>query len=287
MFKYLLYKFGQFWVNHLPLLIAYRIGVFLSDLQYLFSFRDRRAVKNNLCTILKSKGNLSRPTREVFRNFGRYLVEFFRMAHYVDKNFILENIKIQNIEYVNQVLREGKGGIILSAHIGNWELGGVVLSMLGYPLAALALPHKERPVNDLFNQQRESKGVLVIPANIGVRKCIDFLQQKYLIAWMGDRSFSSNGEIMDFLGKKTLMPRGPAIFACKTGSPIIPAYLIREKNNKFLFDFGKPIYPPVATQSHVQKQDMLSVMQQYKNSIEQKIHQYPMQWLMFREFWVE
>ena len=71
MFKYYLYRFARFLVNCLSLATSYKLGIILSDIQYVCSFRDRRAVRNNLRRILPSEADLSAKTREVFGNFGK------------------------------------------------------------------------------------------------------------------------------------------------------------------------------------------------------------------------
>src|SRR3989338_9104766 len=134
MFKYFLYKFGQFCVLRLPLKTAYKIAVFISTLQYYLSPRDKKSVTHNLKVILGSRDDMPHLVKEVFRNFGRYLLEFFRMTKILNMEYIRKNVKITNISHLDHVLKQGKGGILLTAHIGNWELGGVVASMLGYPI---------------------------------------------------------------------------------------------------------------------------------------------------------
>jgi len=298
MFKYYLYKFGQFCVTRLSFTAAYTIAVFVSDWHYRLSFRDRRAVRNNLKIILSNQDNLPAclpagqaglpvQTREVFRNFGRYLVDFFRMGKKLDLEFIKKNIKIKNIEYLDRVLKEGNGGITLTAHIGNWELGGMILCMLGYPIVGIALPHKERSVNDLFNRQREAKGMMIVQTYEAMRKCVDIIKSNKLIGLLADRDFSQNGEVLDFLGKKAFIPKGPAIFSRKTGCPIIPIFMIREADNTFTLTIEKPIYPPVEQGDKTERLNLLPIMREYTKIIEKKIKEYPTQWLMFREFWIK
>lgn len=287
MFKYFLYRFGQFILYRVPPQISFKLASFISDLQYFFSFRDRKAVKGNLQVILNSKENLSSLAREVFRNFGRYLVEFFLMARIADQDYLKKNVRVQNLERIERVLAEGKGGVLVTAHIGNWELGAVLMNLLGYPLLAIALPHKERPVNELFNHQREFKGITVVPANIAVRRCVEALKENKLIALVADRDFSLHGEIMDFLGRKAFIPKGPAMFSITTGAPIIPVFLIRESNDHFTLSIEEPIYSPIQREGTIEKERLLELMHRYMPVIEQKIRQYPAQWLMFRKFWVE
>lgn len=287
MLRYYIYKFGQFCVHHLPLFLAYRIANGLSDLHYYFSFRDRRSVKNNLKIILPEESNVAVFAREVFRNFGKYLVDFFRMQKTLDAEYIQKNIQIKNIDRLYQVLKEKKGGIIITAHIGNWELGAAVLSLLGHPVVGVALPHKERPVNDLFDKQRERWGISIIPTNGALRRCLEALKEGKLVALVADRDFTQSGVAMDFLGKKTLIPKGAGVFCVKTGAPIIPIFFIRNADDSFTLEVEEPIYPPAVQEDVVSEELLHSIVQKYTAVIEQKIRQYPTQWLMFREFWIK
>lgn len=220
-------------------------------------------------------------------NFGRYLVEFFRMGKMVDQQYIKNNIKIEHLEHIDEALKAKKGVILLTAHMGNWELGAVLLSVLGYHITAIALPHKERPVNDLFNHQRESQGITIIPTHTAIRKCLECLAENKIVALVGDRDFSNNGEVMDFLGSKAVIPKGAAILSEKTGAPIVPIFLIRNGEGVFTLTVSQPIYPPVVSKGVVAQETLFFIMRQYLSVIEKKIREYPTQWLMFREFCVK
>jgi KDO2-lipid IV(A) lauroyltransferase len=286
MFKYFLYIVGRFITNGLPLNVAYKIAVFFSDLQYHFSPRDRKAVTENLKTILKTDRDVSPEVRQVFRNFGRYLAEFFK-DELITKNYIKKNIEVLNIGYIDEVLKKGKGAIIVTGHIGNWELGGIVLGELGYPLMAIALPHKERPVNELFNAQRAKKGVTVVPTSVAVRRLIETLRANKIVALVADRDFGQHGEVMPFLGKDVLIPKGAAIFSLKTGAPIVPMFLVRKEGEKFVLMVEKPIEPPKAFKGAVPPDAVVDLIGRYLKVIENKVYAYPTQWLMFRRYWNE
>jgi len=284
MFKFYIYKIGQFLVKRLSLKNAYSFAMFVSDLHYMMSFRDRRAVKNNLKIILNTNEDVSAQAREVFRNFGKYLVEFFRFANEIDDKFVQEKVKVVNRQYLDEAMFKEKGVIILTAHVGNWELGGLVMGMMGYPILAITLSHKERPVNELFNKQRQSRGIIAVPIKQAVHKCLSALKNNQLVALLADRDFTSSGEMVKFLSRDVLIPKGAALFAYKTGATILPTFFTRNADDTFSLQFEAPIYPPTLNGGQIEQKEMLTLIQQYADVIDKKIRQYPTQWLMFREF---
>lgn len=288
MFKYFLYRFTQVLIKVFPIKISYVIASFLSGIVYLFSIRDRKLVKDNLRCILSDKTDkkLNQHTREVFRNFGLYLVEFFYMDYYVDREFISKNVVIENLDYLRETAKKG-GAVYIAAHVGNWELGAVVVSLLGYPLVAIALPHKERPVNDLFNRQRELKGITIVEPVYAIKRCMEALKNDKNIALLADRDFSMTGVEVDFFGRRMLIPKGAALFSLKTNKPIVPIFLIRQKNGKFILQIQKPIYPEDFAKSENEAINMEQLIKHYTKIIEDKIKEYPSQWLMFRKFWID
>ncbi len=287
MVRFFLYKIGQWIVNILPLSAAYAFAQFLSDLQYAFSTIDRRNVRSNMRKIFKSEKVDERHVRDVFRYFGRYLVDFFRMPRDVDSEFIQKNVKYEGVEYLKEVLAKGKGAIVVTAHIGNWELGGIVIGKLGFPILAVALPHKHKWVNDFFNSQREKCGVTVVPPNNAIRKFLEKLKENESVALVADRDFGTHGLVMDFLGCPTLLPKGPAVLSIKTGAGIVPTFFMFNADGTYTLTFKKPVYPSYIDEQMVSDDALKDVINKYIKVVEDKIKQCPGQWLMFREFWVK
>ncbi len=265
--------------------MAYRVAIFISDLHYIFADIDRRQVLENLKVIFpdKSDREIRRIRIWMARNFAKYLVDFFRFVK-LDKEYIARNIKIENIRYLDEALSKGKGVIALSAHLGNWELGGVVIPLLGYPLWAVVLPHKDRRVNSFFNFQRESKGLKVIPLGKAVRQCLNVLRKNEIVALVGDRDFTEKGVVLDFFGRPTFLPEGPAAFSLKTGAVIVPVFMLRNKDDTFTLRFDKPLeFTPTDNRNN----DLIALILRYKVIIEDYIRKYPDQWYMFKKFWIE
>ena len=284
MLNYLFYRIGQFIAMHLPLKITYRIATFCSDLHYMVANKDRKYVKENLKAIFPEKSNreIRRIRITMARNFAKYLVDFFRFEK-LDKEYTRKNVHIENINYFDEAISRGKGVIALSAHLGNWELGGVVVALLGYPFWIVALPHKEKKVNDFFNFQRESKGIKVIPLGKAARKSLDILKENGLLALAADRDFTGKGVIMDFFGKPAIFPTGPAALSLKTGASIVPGFMLRNSDDTFTLRIEKPIE---FTSTGNKELDMKGLMRQYIKIFEGYICKYPDQWYMFKRFWV-
>jgi KDO2-lipid IV(A) lauroyltransferase len=285
MLNYILYKIGQFVALNLPIKLCYKIAVLVSDLHYIFADVDRRLVRENLKTIFpeKSEREIRRMRIRMARNFAKYLADFFRFEK-IDLQYIKQNIRIENARYFNEALSRGKGVIVLTAHLGNWELGGVVLSLLGYPLWVVAMSHKDKRVNRFFNFQRERKGTKVIPLGKAVRMCLELLKQKKMVALVGDRVFTDSGIILDFFGKPALFPQGPAAFSLKSDAIIVPGFMLRNKDDSFTLSIEKPIE---FNSSGDKERDLKELTTQYKIIFEDYIRRYPDQWYMFKKFWIE
>ncbi|MDD5518972.1 MAG: lysophospholipid acyltransferase family protein [Candidatus Omnitrophota bacterium] len=285
MVSYFLYRIVQNVALSLPLKTAYSLAVFISTLYATFAFRDRKAVTKNLRVIFPEKplGEIRKIRKELFHNFAKYLIDFFRFDK-LDKEYIEKNIRLIDLHYYDECLSEGKGAIVVTAHLGNWELGGVVIAMLGYPFLTVALPHKSKNVNALFNGRRESKGVKVLPLGNAAKGCLRALRNNELIALVGDRDFGGNGMVLDFFGRPTIFPIGPAVFSLKTKAKIVPGFMLRNKDDSFSLIINKPID---FTPSGDEQKDLKEIITSYKIIFEDYIRRYPEQWYMFRRFWKE
>ena len=286
MFKYYLFKFAHTVACAFPLKFVYSAAALLSDIKYFFSFQDRHAVKDNLRVICEDGADIDRLARDVFRNFAKYLVDFFRMPLFT-RDFLERNVVFENRHYLDEALKANRGVIIMTAHIGNWELGGLTLGRLGYPLTAVALPHKERALNEFFNRQRAEGGVTVVPISSAIRRCLKALKEKKLIALLADRDFSATGELMSFFGRPTMIPRGAAMFAYRTGAVVLPMFLRRSGNVDYKLTIDAPLAYPKNFETMNEEEFIRDFMARQTAVLEEHIREDPSQWLIFRHFWTD
>ncbi|MCK4994998.1 MAG: lysophospholipid acyltransferase family protein [Candidatus Omnitrophica bacterium] len=282
---YLLYRFGQWIALILPHRFAYRAAIFLTSFKYLLCPGERKAMHKNLEVILgKDHPGIKKYPRQIYANFGRYLVDFFR-AQRIDKKFIDKYIKIENIEYIDNALKKGKGVIGLTAHLGNWELCAQILARLGYKMNAIALTHKHSKIDEFFSKQRELSGINVVPVGVSIRRCFAALRKNEIVGILGDRDFSAeNGIYVDFLNHSFMAPLGPAVLSLRTGAAIVPAFVVRDGKDEryFRYIFTEPIYPE---KSGDEQKDIRYITSKYIGVIEKFVKLYPQQWFVFHEFW--
>ena len=116
MVYYFLYKAGQWLALHLPLRFSYALAVFFSDVHYMLADKDRLYTMGNLRAIFPDKSirELKKIRRTMFRNFAKYLVDFFGFP-VIDESYIQRYITIKNRHYIDQSLAKKKGVILLTA----------------------------------------------------------------------------------------------------------------------------------------------------------------------------
>lgn len=284
MFFCTLYKLGYFLANSLSLKAAYWLAERFSDVQYFVARRDREAVIGNLSAVLnKDKKECRAIARKTFRNFGFYLVDFFRMRK-VSKKYIEENVKIEGVENLDRALKRNKGVIALTCHIGNWEMGGVVTAMIGYDVSAVVLTHRHKDINDFFIRQREEKGMKVISMNSVMKRCFSVLTRNGILALAGDRDFTGSGIKLKFFGIETSIPKGLAALSIKTGASVVPVFFVRDKRFTYKLIFDEPI--EIMETPGVKNEDLIKkATEHFVVIMEKYIRAYPDQWLLFRKFW--
>jgi len=269
--------------RRLPRRFGYWLGLRIADFYYWRHSTERRAVMSNLQRIFAARGitpaatALSGFTRKTFQHFGKYLVDFFRYSHLTEAE-LKKYVNLENMEALREAASRGKGVLVVTAHLGNWEVGGAVIAALGYRLNAVALPQPSKRLDRLFNEQRASRGIHVLPlghAAFGIVRC---LKRGEIVALLGDRNFNHHTERYDFFGAPASLPRGPAWLAAQTGAPLVPSFLLRQEDDTFLLRCHPPIYPESAGSE-------AAIRTAWIAALEKEIAAAPWQWFIFDDFW--
>ena len=280
---YALYRVVAFLVRRLPLKLAYWLGLRICDGMYFINRRGRLAVRENLRTIfdhqgiLPSRRILDGCTRKTFQYFGKYLADFIRFQKLTPEG-VRDQISIQGLEHLESIRDAKRGAILLTAHYGNWELGGAFIASMGIPIHAVVRPVPSPSLERIFNLFRRQRGLQVIPlasAGIGILKA---LKRGEVVALVGDRDFTGNGRPWKFFGRETSLPRGAAWFSHRTGLPIYMGFATRAPDDTFILRILPPIDPAQAGSEDAIQSRIAAVM-------EDTIARDPCQWFIFDPFW--
>lgn len=283
--RFVFFSFVIFMCHLLPARFLYWVALRLADLNYfLLDPKGREAVKANLRQVLPdaSEERIAYEARWIFRNFGKYLTEFFRFRSF-DQAFFNKHVAVRGKEYIDTALAQGKGAIILSAHLSNWELGAAAMRMLyGYKMNVVAAMHRYGRINNLFMRERESMGLHVIDMRLAPRMVLRALKKNEIVCILGDRDPTEQGIEVDFFGRPCRFPQGPARFAIATGAPIIPGFVLRRTNDSFTIVFEPPIQPPTEGSKRERSR---AVIQAYARVVEEAIRYHPDEWGVFYPVW--
>ncbi len=280
---YWFYRFVAFFVRILPLKGAYWLGLRICDLMFFVNRRGRRAVREHIRIIfahqgiLPSRRILDGCARKTFQYFGKYLADFIRFRKLTPAG-IRDSVSIQGLEHLDAIRDSKRGAIMLTAHYGNWELGGAFIASMGIPIHAVVRPVPSPSLERIFNFFRSQRGLRVIPldhAAIGIAKV---LKRGEVVALVGDRDFTGNGRPGKFFGRETSLPRGAAWFAHRTGLPIYLGFATRAPDDTFILRIHPPIDPVAAGSEEAIQEKIVAIM-------EETIARDPCQWFIFDPFW--
>lgn len=283
MLRYFAYKLAGWMSRTPPRHFAYWLSLRIADVYYFLDRRGREAVLDNLRHVHAYKGDrvtereLRLATRRAFQCFGKYLVDFFRFSRLTEED-MRRLVVIEHPEYVEQARALGKGVVLVTAHLGNWELGGAVLAGMGYPLNAVTLRQPSAKLNEFFQKHRRQRGVTIIPLGHAVGAMIRALRRNELVALLADRDYSMRNDFVLFCGVPACLPRGPAWLADKTGAPVVPGFMLRKPDDTFVLR----MYPPILPGPSMNREEL---QRKIGEVLEDGVCGHPSQWFMFEKVW--
>ncbi|WP_457679120.1 lysophospholipid acyltransferase family protein [Thermovibrio sp.] len=209
--------------------------------------------------------------KESFKNFLACTVDFFKLPDYSFS--YLKSL----FHPVDPSVVPPEGGILLTAHIGNWELMGALFSKLSEgKLSVVAKPMKNEKVDRLINSIRESWGIKVIPTGKGVEVLKELKRGRFVGILLDQRPKVKEGVLTSFLGRKAYTNKGAALLSIKSGKPVIPAFCFIE-GGKYKIEVGEAIYP--------EGKGVEELTQIYAKEIEKAVKKHPEQWFWFHRRW--
>jgi phosphatidylinositol dimannoside acyltransferase len=244
----------------------------------------RRAYVESLLEPVVGATGLDESVREAYEWYGRYWVETFRMQDLSDAE-LDARFRCEGCENIEAAYRGGKGGVLATAHLGNWDAGGRWVAKR-WPLTVVVEVLRPRMLFDRFVEHRRSLGMTIVPLEPGTdatARCIEQLRKGELVALVADRDLSGSGVEVTMFGKRTKMPAGPAVLSIRTGAPLIAAVIYQHRDGTWL----ARVLPPVEQPPHDAPDRVSILTQRVAEKFEELIRAAPEQWHVFNRYWID
>ncbi len=220
---------------------------------------------------------------DMWDNLGRIVGEYVHISrenpqNLLKKYVIIDEETLQNIDFIKN--NKEKGGLIFSAHIGNWEIGPKILANLGFDVSTVYRPLNNPYVEKMTAQIRDTK--LIAKSSKGSREIIAAIKNGQYVVILADQK-TSEGELVKFFHDDAITTTSLARIALKYDVPLIAARSIRiNKEFKFEIKIEKPLE---FKKSDDLNKDILDLTRMINKKLEDWIREFPHQWFWVHNRW--
>jgi lauroyl/myristoyl acyltransferase len=274
-------------VSRLPRRCSYGIGHVCMWLAHRLMRGGTRAVIENLRVVRPdaSERELRRLALLMYRSYACDTIDFIRGLS-LDRARFEAVVAQLDSERFDQLLKEGRGIILVGGHFGNWELGGVAIRLLrGYPLTVVGRPEPSPAVSELRRRMRDSLGIDTIEIGRMLDTALQIrraLTANGVVAMLLDRHLGRDRVEVEFFGRRRAFLRSPAMIAYLSGAPLLPSFMIRQADGRFLGVCGAPIRVDTSIPP---EESVRYATQAFADELERRIRAHPHLWYQFYPYW--
>jgi predicted LPLAT superfamily acyltransferase len=274
------YRIFVFLIKKAGIKSAYVLLYFVASYYFLFLKKSNRVIfyyfKERLgYSYFKSK-------KMVFRSyytFGQTIIDKISISAGMRNRFTYE---FDGIEILKNLLAEKKGGVLISAHIGNFEIAEHFLGDIDLDfqinLVTTDLEHSDiKKYLETITQKPTVKFIIIKDDLSHIFEINAALAKNELVCFTGDRYFEGTKSLSEkILNEEANFPAGPFLIASRLKVPVVFVYVMKEPNLHY------HLYAREATVKH---RDEKGLLKEYTQSVENFIHKYPLQWFNYFDFW--
>jgi KDO2-lipid IV(A) lauroyltransferase len=269
----------------LPRSAAIFAGKLLAGAAYHLHRRLRRVGFRNLELALPALDQAERQAivRGVFMNLGRLLGEFSQFPKITRQN-IANLVEYDGLENYTSASERGRGVLMLTGHVGAWELCAFAQGVYGHPLSFLVRRLDNPLLDRMVSRYRELSSNRTIDKNRAVKTVLETLRRGEDVGLLIDaNTMLDQGVFCDFFGVPACSTTGLAVFALRADAPVVPGFLIwdeRLKKHRLRFE---PEIPLIRTGDF--KEEVMLNTSRFTKVIEEYARRYPDQWLWVHKRW--
>ena len=252
---------------------------------YYADVPHRRIVRRNLKFVYPewTLKRIKETSLKIFQNIGITFIEICQIAS-ISKEKLLSKSKIKGEKLLLDAIKDNKGAILISAHLGNWEIVAPYLSAnINARASMVGRRLRVKQINNLINGLRTRFGATVIDKEEGMPKMMRAIREGKMLGIMLDQGTqSSMGVKVNFYGKAVTATIGPALLALRCKCPVIPIFGVREVDGSLTIIVEPPLK---LTRTKDLKADLKTNTQLMVNAIEKAVRAYPEQWFWVHKRW--
>jgi KDO2-lipid IV(A) lauroyltransferase len=265
--------------------LAFASGDRIGDLLFDVVRVRRQVTLANLRASFPEKGEreIADIGRACYRNFARTVVEFARLPG-MSREERLGGFDIIGREHLEAVIAMRRGGILLSGHFGNWEWLGSSFPLIGQPTCFVVAEQHNRLVGAFIDRWRERLGVGILSAERDLRRILQSLRDRAMVAILGDQDAGRDGIFVDFLGRPASTAVGPVRLARRFGVPILQGFAIRLPDGRFRLELSPPILVPPEGEGD-DDEVIRTYTELWSGRLEEYVRRYPDHWFWMHRRW--
>ncbi len=280
-----LFWFGNRLIRGLPPAVRYPLAALAGRCAFYLMPHRRRIAFENYGPVLGLPWNhpvTKRTARHAFGNYAKMIADFMLM-YSLSPEAIRRLVRAEGVEHLDRALARGKGAIVVTAHLSNWDILAAAAAVRGYVVNAVTNELRSVRLNDLVIASRERIGMRMIPITSGsVRRIFQALARNEVVALVCDLYRGERGVSVNFFSRLATLPAGPAAIALRTGAPIVPVWMRRERDNFYVAQVEAPLE---VSRTGNYTYDIQVTTERIVQFFERIIRQAPDQWFVFLPMW--
>ncbi|MEO7318112.1 MAG: lysophospholipid acyltransferase family protein [Chthoniobacteraceae bacterium] len=271
----------------LPRSILLRIAVLVGRAASARNPAGRDALRENLRVITGKTGDaLETLCADNVAHFSRMLADYFRCGT-GDPSRANELLhEWRGFEHFESARARGKGIVLVTGHLGNWELGGTLLALRGLPLTVITLEEPSTELTRWRDEMRQRIGIKTITVGPGhdfaFVEMMNVLRRNEILAMLVDRPYAGTGATVNFCGRDTQFSTAPALLWQHTDAAVIPAFVLQESGGRYISFADAPLdFHPGAGK----REALIENTQRLATHFEDIIRKHPEQWFNYVPIW--
>lgn len=283
--EYVLFRFAWLILARVPQRVANALGGVLGRAAFALDLPHRKIALANLRMALgkqKSETEIRELALSSFLHLASAFVEICRYERLLEEP-VEGLVQFEGVERAANARAEGRGMILITGHLGSWELGALAAPLIGYPLEVVYRPLDNPYLDRWLIGVRSSTGNRAVPKKNALRQILSSLQKGGIVVVLMDlNTMRGEGVFVDFFGRLACTTYAPALLALRTGAAVFPILTLRRNHDRLKVLVGEEI--PLSRSGDLQR-DLVENTAHFTRVLEGYIREYPEQWFWPHERW--